>query len=57
MLNISTQYNTNTIKDFIIDLVFVLTNLVSEITNWYIDKKANIELDYEIIKYEITTNK
>jgi len=45
MLNISTQYNINTIKDFVIDLVFVLTNLISEITNWYIDKKANIELD------------
>jgi len=39
------------------DLVFALTNLTSKITSWYIDKKANIELDYKIIKYSLTTNK
>ena len=57
ILDISTRYSTNTIRNSIIDLVFASTNLASKITNWYIDKKANTRSNCKIIRYKITTNK
>ncbi len=56
-LYIFTLYSINTIKDSIINLVFTLTNLTNKITNWYINKKANIKSNYKIIRYKIIINK